>query len=213
MRKLIGFLLLLIIAAPLMAQHRIDLVLDVEGAHRTGKTESFTPNTTQLDPQFRNGRGFGAGINYFLSDRVSVEVKAARLQTDLKIRISGSDSRAIVDLGNAQIYPLTAVLQWHLAERRTLRPYIGAGFGHVVLKNINRPINGTSANGIRFKDPTGLVVDGGLEIKVSPRFSIVGDARYIPVESKSRVSFPGTISGADIHVRPLIVSTGLSWRF
>lgn len=213
MRKLIAFLPLLLLAFPLMAQHRTDLILDVEGAHRTGKNESFTPNTTRFDPRFDNGGGIGAGLNYFVSDRVSIEAKAAALRSNLKIRVYGSDFGAIADVGRAQIYPLSAILQWHLAEHGSVRPYIGAGVAHVILKNINRRVGNSGANGIRFNDPTGLVVDGGLEIKVSPRWSIVGDARYIPVETSARVTFPGTLSETDIHVRPLIISTGLSWRF
>ena len=213
MRKLIALLPLLLLAAPLMAQHRTDFILDVEGAHRTGKNESFTPNTTRFDPRFDNAGGLGVGLNYFLSDRVSVEAKAAALRSNLQVQVSGSDFRAIADLGRAQIYPLSAVLQWHLVEHGSVRPYLGAGVTHVILKNINRQIGNTGANGIHFKDPTGLVIDGGLEIKVSPRWSIVGDARYIPVETRSRATFPGTLSASDIRVRPLIISTGLSWRF
>lgn len=212
MRKLNVVLLpLLLLATPLMAQHRKDLIVDVEGGHRTGKNESFTPNTTRFDPRFDNAGGIGVGINYFLSDRVSVETKVAALRANLHVQVSGSDFRASADLGRAQIYPVSAILQWHLVEHGSVRPYIGAGIAHVILKDINRKVG--TANGISFKDPTGLVVDGGLEIKVSPRWSLVGDARYIPVETKSRATFLGTLSATDIRVRPLIISTGLSWRF
>jgi hypothetical protein len=40
-------------------------------------------------------------------------------------------------------------------------------------------------------DPTGLVVDGGPEFNLGRRFSLLADARYVPIETKSRaiVSF------------------------
>ena len=49
-----------------------------------------------------------------------------------------------------------------------------------------------------------------------PGFSVAlstDDARYVPVDTKSRVTFPGSTSSVKVNVRPLIVSTGLAWRF
>jgi outer membrane protein len=143
---------------------------------------------------------------------VSIEAKAAALESRLRVRIVGTDFIATADLGKAQIYPISAVLQWHLSEHGTIRPYLGAGVAHVILHNVNRSVTG-SANGIHFKDPTGLVVDGGLEFNLSKRFGLYGDARYIPVETKSSATFVGTSSSVQMHVRPLIVSAGLAWRF
>jgi len=211
MYKLTFALLALLLAEPLTAQTRIDFLLDAEGARRTGHNVSFSPGI-RFDPQFGTGGGLGAGLNFFLSDRVSIEAKAAALESQLRIRIVGNDFIATANLGKAKIYPISAVLQWHLSEHGTIRPYIGAGIAHVILQNVNRSIS-SSATGIHFKDPTGLVVDGGLEFNLSKRFGIYGDARYIPVETKSTATFVGTSSSVKMNVRPLIVSAGLAWRF
>jgi outer membrane protein W len=197
---------------PVAAQRRLDIFVDVEGVHRAGKTTSFGPGTTRFDPSFRNGGGVGGGVNVFLSDRVSLEAKVAALGTKSRIRVIGSDFIAIADLGWAQIYPISAVVQWHMLERGTVRPYIGVGAVHTVLKNINKRF-GPTATGIRFKDPTGLVVDGGIEFKFSRKWNLVADARYVPIETKSRTTFPGTTSSIDLSVRPAIVSFGLGYRF
>lgn len=211
MYKLTIALLALFAAAPLMAQRRIDLLIDAEGARRTGHNESFTPGF-RFDPQFGTGGGAGVGLNFFLSDRVSIETKAAALESQLRVRIVGTDFIATANLGHAQIFPISAVLQWHLSEHGTIRPYLGAGVAHVILHDVNRSV-GPSASGIHFKDPTGFVVDGGLEFNLSKRFGIYGDARYIPVETKSTASFTGTTSSVQMNVRPLIVSAGIVWRF
>ena len=211
MYKLTIALLTVLIAAPLVAQRRIDFLIDAEGARRTGHNESFTPGF-RFEPQFGTGGGAGVGLNFFLSDRVSIEAKAAALESQLRVRIVGSDFIATANLGHAQIFPISAVLQWHLSEHGTIRPYLGAGVAHVILHDVNRSVSG-SATGIHFKDPTGLVVDGGLEFNLSKRFGIYGDARYIPVETKSTASFVGTSSSVQMNVRPLIVSAGIAWRF
>jgi outer membrane protein len=211
MYKLTVALLTILAAAPLIAQRRIDFLLDAEGARRTGHNESFTPGF-RFDPQFGTGGGAGVGLNFFLTDHVSVEAKAAALESQLRVRVVGSDFIATADLGRAQIFPISAVLQWHLSEHGTIRPYLGAGVAHVILRDVNRSV-APSATGIHFKDPTGLVVDGGLEFNLSKRFGIYGDARYIPVETKSTASFIGTASAVKMNVRPLIVSGGIAWRF
>jgi outer membrane protein len=211
MYKLTIALLTILAAAPLVAQRRIDLMIDAEGARRTGENESFTPGV-RFDPQFGTGGGAGVGLNFFLSDRVSIEAKAAALESRLRVRVVGTDFIATSDLGRAQILPISAVLQWHLSEHGTIRPYLGVGVAHVILRDVNRSVT-SSATGIHFKDPTGVVVDGGLEFNLSKRFGIYGDARYVPVETKSTATFVGTSSAVKMNVRPLIVSGGIAWRF
>jgi outer membrane protein len=204
-------LLAVLTAMPLLAQRRIDFLLDAEGARRTGHNLAFTPGI-RFDPQFGTGGGAGVGINVFMTDRVSLEAKAAALESRLRVSTIGSDFIATADLGRAKFYPISAVLQWHLSEHGTIRPYLGAGVVHVILQNVNRSV-GSLSNGIHFKDPTGLVVDGGLEFNLGKRWGIFGDARYVPVESKATATFVGTSASVKMNVRPLIVSTGLAWRF
>ncbi len=209
-RLTIAFLAVLS-AVPLAAQRRIDFLLDAEGARRTGHNLSLTPGI-RFDPEFGTGGGAGAGLNFFVTDRVSIEAKAAALESQLRVRTIGSDFIATAELGRAKIYPLSALLQWHMSGHGTIRPYLGAGVAHIILHNVNRAV-GSSASGIHFRDPTGLVVDGGLEFNLAKRWGLFADARYIPVESKSTAIFVGTSSSVTMNVRPLIVSTGLAWRF
>lgn len=211
MKKLM-FLSLLLAAEPLLAQRRIDLLADVEGVHRTGAVRGFSPGVIRFEPNFGSGAGFGVGLNFFFSDRGSVELKAAGLESRMRVRIIGSDTVQIVNLGRAQIYPLSAMLQWHPLEHGTLRPYLGAGVVHTILHNIDEQLPG-GVTELRFRDPTGLLIGGGLELSLGSRWSLYGDARYVPLETKSRVSFVGANSTTEISVRPLIVSTGVAYHF
>ena len=200
-----------LVALPALAQRRVDVFFDVEGVQRTGKATNFSPGT-RFEPSFQSGGGIGGGFNLFVSDRLSFEAKVAALQTKSRIRVVGSDFIATADLGWAQIYPISAVMQWHLLEHGTIRPYIGVGVVHTVLRNINERF-GPTATGVHFKDPSGLVLDGGLEFNLGRRWNLLADARYVPIESKSRTTFPGTASSVDLSVRPAIVSFGLGYRF
>lgn len=210
--KPLMFAFLCIAALPLAAQNRMDVFFDVEGVHRQNQVRPIGAGGSRFIPDFRNGGGVGGGINWFFSDRVSLEAKAAGLIGKTRITIVGSDFIGIAELGNAQIYPLSAILQWHLAEHGTIRPYIGAGATYTILKNISRKVGSSGATGIQFKDPIGLTLDGGLEGHISKRWGVYGDVRYIPLESNASASFTGTTSRIDLKVRPLIVSFGLAWH-
>ena len=124
----------------------------------------------------------------------------------------GSDSVLNADVGHAQIFPLTALLQWHITDEGAIRPYIGAGAGYVIIKNIERRF--IDAAGIEFDDPVGLVVNAGVLIPLSKRFSASADARYTPIESEARATFIGTErTTVKIDVKPLVVSFGIAYHF
>jgi outer membrane protein len=200
-----------LLALPALAQRQVMIFADGEGVKRTGGVSSFSPGA-RFEPTFRAGGGAGGGVNIFVSNRLSVEAKVAALGTKSRIRVAGSDFIAIADLGWTQIYPISAVMQWHLANRGALRPYIGGGAVHTILKDVNERV-GPTATGVRFKDPTGLVVDAGLELSLGRRWSLLADGRYVPIETRSRASFSGTSSSVDLSVRPAIVSFGAGYRF
>ena len=82
MYKLTIALLTVLAAVPMTAQRRIDLLIDAEGARRTGHNESFSPGI-RFDPEFGTGGGAGGGVNFFITDRVSIETKAAALESRL----------------------------------------------------------------------------------------------------------------------------------
>ena len=210
MKQLLAFAVVIASSFPLFAQRHFEVFVDAEGVRRSNKIE-FEPNVVQYVPRFDSGGGIGGGVNIFFTDRVSLEAKVAALETRLHLRRSGSDYVAVADLGYAQIYPMTALLQWHMFEGTALRPYIGAGAGYTILRNIKRQSLGLG--GVNFENPWGFVVDGGLEIALGKKFSIIGDARYTPIETKSNVTFVGSPSAAKIDVKPLIVSAGIGYKF
>ncbi len=80
------------------------------------------------------------------------------------------------------------------------------------MKNINRQL-GAGATGTRFRDPTGAVVDAGIEFNLGKRWNLVAGGRYVPIETKAHATFPGTTSTVNLSMRPAIVSLGLGYRF
>jgi outer membrane protein W len=212
MKRLCFLLLLMTVARPLAAQRTLELILDAEGVRRTGQTLAAR-GTQQLTPNFGNAWGAGGGLNLWLSDRISVEGKIAGLVSHLHVQMRGSDFVVNADMGHAQIYPVMAVVQWHPVEHGTMRPYLGVGAAHIIMRNVNEQVGSSPATGIHFSDPTGLLLDAGLRLNMSKRWSFTGDVRYVPVETHGRTTFPGTESSVRFDMKPLIVSFGTAYRF
>jgi outer membrane protein W len=209
MKRLLAALALTLAASPVAAQHALELIVDAEGVRRTAEDVQFAPGRTRFVPTFATGGGAGVGVNLWLSDRVSLEAKVAGVESHLTVRSAGSDFVVNADLGYAQIYPVTAILQWHPMEHGTLRPYLGVGAAHIILRNIED----RSDLNVRFDDPTGLVVDGGLRLRLSGKWSVIADARYVAIETRTKATFVGTSAVTEMHVRPLIVGVGVGYRF
>lgn len=210
--RIVAVLSILALALPAVAQERVELIVDLEGVRRTGGvTSRFEPNVVRYEPRFDDGGGAGGGVAWFFTGRVALELKVAGLASELTVRRSGRDFITVGELGYAQIYPIMAIAQWHPVEQGSLRPYVGVGAAHIILRNVEQ--SGGGVTGVEFDDPTGLVVNAGIRIPFSSRWSLNGDARYVPVETQGRARFSGTDAVADIDVRPLIVGVGIVYRF
>jgi outer membrane protein W len=204
--------LLMVAALPLAAERRLELIVDVEGVHRQERISGAAAgeSETTYEPEFDNGGGVGVGLNWRFTDRTSLEVKAAVLASDMRIRVISSDFVAVANVGYTNMIPISAVVQWHPFEGVALRPYIGAGVAHIIVEDIE-------AKGLvpatEFSDTTGLVLNAGLRVAISKRWSLSGDARYIPVETSGAARFGNQETEAELAVRPLIVGFGVVYRF
>ena len=208
MRRFTLFLWLLF-ALPLAAERRLDLIVDVEGVHRQNDFQG-QPGDITYNPEFDNGGGIGVGLNWELSSRTSLEFKAAVLASQMQVTITGEDFVGVADIGYVTMVPLSAVIQWHPVEHGSLQPYIGAGVVHVFLEDIEQTLTQPRTE---FTNTTGLVLDAGLRIPFSKRWSFAGDIRYIPVETSGSVRFANQSTEGEMHVRPLIVGFGVAYHF
>jgi outer membrane protein W len=206
-------ILVLLVAVSAGAQERVDLLIDIEGVHRTAGVDPVVGASGVIyRPDFDNGGGIGGGVNWHFSSRVSLELKVAVLWTGAEVRVVGPDFIGVIELEDSRVFPITAVVQWHPFEEGSFRPYFGGGVSHVILTNIGET---TLTPEIEFDDPTGLVLNGGVRLIMSKRWSLYGDAKYIPLETSGNVRFDDDEAPveAEINVRPLVVAFGLAYHF
>lgn len=209
MKRFALVVLIALAAVPLAAQSRLGLIVDLEGVHRQEIEPVIGP--VRYEPSFDKGGGLGVGLNWHFSDRFSIEAKVAGLASHMHLRIDRGDHIANADLGYAQFYPVMLTAQWHPLEGKSIRPYLGIGLAHIILRNIDETNN---APPVEFDDPTGVVLNGGIRVPISSRWSFNADARYIPVESHGEVRFLGpNAARADIDVRPLVLGFGVIYHY
>lgn len=186
----------------------MEIIASVDGVRRSSGADLERGNI--YDPEFDTGGGLGLGVNWYFTDRLSLEGKVSALTSRSRLRVVLPDFIATVELERANIYPVMATLQWHpFADGGTFRPYIGVGAAYVIVQGIA----GTELTPeIDFNNPTGLLVNGGVRFRLSDQWDLLGDARWVPIETQARARF-GEDPEVDLDVRPLIVGFGVAYRF
>ncbi|HEV7242860.1 MAG TPA: OmpW family outer membrane protein [Thermoanaerobaculia bacterium] len=211
MKTLVPSLLALLISLPAAAQNRFfDLTGSYVWADPTGGGE-FEDLADPAEIEFDASTGYGASVNFFISDRLSIDIGASVISPETRIR-----RRAIGAGGDVQIdmIPITGILQFHLAPNSFVDPYIGGGAAYVLFDDINET-GLDDLDRIDFKEDVGFVVNAGVGIRLGNRFGIVLDGKYVPIETDATAVNLGATEEADtrVDISPIILSAGLQLRF
>src|SRR5215213_6993646 len=132
----ITLLLLLVAAVPMSAQNRAFDLTGYASWVDTSSEGTFDDTTANpVDVNFDGTLGYGLAANVFFGNRLSTEFAIVRVNSDVNVR-----QRAVAN-GNteAEIMPITAVLQFHFAPNGTFDPYIGAGAAYVLIDDVDSP--------------------------------------------------------------------------
>lgn len=204
--------LLLAAAVPMSAQSRSFDLTGYAAWVDTSSEGTFDDTTANpVDVNFDGTLGYGLGANIFFGDHISTEFAIVRVNSDVNFR-----QRAAAN-GNtqAEMMPITAVLQFHLAPNGRFDPYIGAGAAYVLIDDVDTPdeLNNLDFERLDFKDDVGLALNAGLGIRLSNNLGLTLDAKYVPLESSARAVRTTGNTDVKFDINPVILSAGLSLRF
>lgn len=172
--------------------------------------------TDEYSLSFDSSNGPGIGLNVLLSQRFSVQLAASAVKPDANFSFSNT-AIPIARSGELRIIPLSALLQFHLLGGSRLDPYIGGGVGYLLvdqLKNVEG-LSDVDVGAIDFKDDYAFVANAGLNLRVTRRFFLNADVKYLPVDLENTVTFVrgDFVEKQKLAFDPLIVSLGLGFRF
>jgi outer membrane protein W len=210
----ISLLLLLVCAVPMSAQSRAFDLTAYAAWVDTSSEGTFDDTTNNpVDINFDGTLGYGIGANVFWGDRISTEFAIVRVNNDVSFRrraVGGTTGNT-----DAEMMPITAVLQFHLAPNGRFDPYIGAGAAYVLIDDVDTPseLNNIDFEKLDFKDDVGLALNAGLGIRLTNNFGITLDAKYVPLESSARATRTTGDETVKFDINPVILSAGLSLRF
>lgn len=199
-------MLLFVLAAPLAAQDRtVDLTL---WASRTDVRGTNVLNDA-FETEFESGDGFGVSANVFLTNRFSIEAAVFDLGSEAELTF---EDTAPFEMGNVDIRPFTAGVQFHPAGLSRIDPYVGAGLAYVMASDVeSEDLRNLGVGALELENELTWQVNAGIGFSVYRGIGLAVDARYIPYEPKSRSSVTG--GEEDLDLTTLVVSGGVRFRF
>lgn len=136
---------------------------------------------------------------YFFTPNISVELIAATTKHDLK-HSSG------LDAGSAYVLPPTLTAQYHITEWKSVMPYVGAGINYTHFYDGKGGDLGT----VKYKDSVGAALQIGADVPIADNWYFNVDAKKIFIDTTAKFS-----SGvrADVNIDPLVIGTGIGYKF
>lgn len=212
MKYLVPAVLALLCSLPLAAQNRF---FDLNGyyvwADPTGGGE-FEDLADPADIDFDSSTGYGGSVNFFIGDRLSIDIGASVVSPEARIR------RRIIGApgGDVEIdmIPITGIVQFHLIPNGVIDPYIGGGAAYVLFEDAEN-IGLDDLDRLDLEDDVGFAVNAGVGIRLGNHFGIIIDGKYVPIEADATAVNLGETEAEDtrVDISPIIISAGIQLRF
>ncbi|HUO85247.1 MAG TPA: OmpW family outer membrane protein, partial [Thermoanaerobaculia bacterium] len=171
-RKLLILLILLGAATPAFAQRSLDVNLwaswiDASGDARVEELETVD------QVEFDSDMGYGLGVNFFWSRRISIEAAVFRFAPEAAATAS-DPALGDFTLGELEMIPITLTLQLHLFPEARFDPYVGAGLAYVLFDELDSEddLSEIGVERIDIEDDYGIVFNAGFNIVLNSFIAI-----------------------------------------
>ncbi|MGJ8513757.1 OmpW/AlkL family protein [Carnimonas bestiolae] len=158
----------------------------------------------------QNDHGFAFTLGYRFTDQFGMELLAApeSFKHDFNVK-SGSTKAAS---GSVHVLPPTLTAQYYPlgGTSSQVQPYVGAGLAYARYssEHINNGLD------IHMGNAWGWAAQAGVDYMLTDNLGVNAAVWYIESDPNTRVSQNGqTLSSKRLDVNPVVVMTGLTWRF
>lgn len=151
--------------------------------------------------QAANQTGWDVGFEWRMSKLLGLEVDYLNATNDVQF---GSAT-----IGEANLQPLSATLNFHLIHTQLIDFYVGPTFSYVNWGNIDLNAAGqdlTGELGVPTDSETAYGASVGIDIGLGKSLAIVGGVRYLKLDLTPT-------DGESVGVDPLISRIGIAFRF
>ena len=181
--------------APALAQSQGEMTLGL-GIHYINPTDSFSaPSGARVGENARPSLTF----EYFAMDNIGIEVLAA---WPFKHDLEAAGGK----IGSTRHLPPTVSIQYHLANRTIVTPFVGVGlnYTHFWSEKLN------SGTPIKLDDSWGVALHGGVDVAVSEHSSLRADVRYIDIDTKATI---GGAPAGTVKLDPWVFGAAYVYKF
>ena len=143
------------------------------------------------------------GLTYFFTDNVAVEAIAGAT----KHTVSARGGTTNVEVKDTWVLPPVVSLQYHIAPKSRISPYLGAGVNYMIF------YNGKDKNGFQLKMDNGFgaALQAGVDIAATGKWSVNLDAKKVFFETDATDRVNGVKS--KVKLDPWVVSAGVGYKF
>lgn len=186
-------------------------------AHEAGDW-LFKLGVTQVSPKSNNGSVLDGTVDLDVSSNVRPSFTVTYMATrHIGIELLGalpfqhnvSGDAGLGKIGTTKQLPPTLSVQWHFLPDHTVQPYVGVGlnYTHFFDTHTRGPLAGSS---LKLSDSWGFAGQLGVDIKLSDRWFMNADVRYIDISSK--VTLDGQRIGT-ARIDPWVTTLAVGYRF
>ncbi|MGA1800632.1 OmpW/AlkL family protein [Rhizobium sp. HT1-10] len=145
-------------------------------------------------------------VSYFFNDNIAAELVLGTT----KSTVHGEGSIAgLGNIGKTWLLPPTLTLQYHVTSLGAFRPYVGAGVNYTMFYNQS----GKSAESLDVKNAFGVAFQAGFDYMVDQHWGLNVDVKKLIL----RPDFDATVGGSHVsgkaNLDPLMIGTGITYRF
>lgn len=186
-------------------------------AHDAGDV-LFKVGATQVRPKSGNGSVLDGSVDLDVGNSVRPSFTVTYMATrNVGIELLGAwpfehdirGSGGLGKIGSTKQLPPTLSLQWHFLPDSTIQPYVGVGVNYTHFFD-TKSEGAISGSDLKLQDSWGLAGQLGVDVKISERWFMTADVRYIGISSK--VKLDGQRIGT-ARIDPWVATVGVGYRF
>jgi outer membrane protein len=148
-------------------------------------------------------------LEWFFSDSVSAELLCCMARHDV---VAKGTALGDVNLGKISHFPPTLTVKYHFNTEGALQPYVGAGVNYTLFFDDEVPAGGPVTS-IDYDPSFGGALQAGFDYKLDDHWSLNADIRKVWINSDVTIMAGATRIDADVDINPVIVTTGIGYRF
>jgi outer membrane protein len=150
---------------------------------------------------------FAVEAGYFVTPNIAVSFTGG-LPPNVKIEAAGT-MQGMGRVGATTYGPMTATIHYHFTEFGRFQPYIGAGPAFMYVFDEKDGIMNT----LRVEHTAGFAFQAGANYMFTDRWGMFVDVKKAILRTEASGSLGGAPIAADIKLDPLVVHSGVTFRF